>query len=453
MPHSTSLRTRINLIIGALMGLFLVAFIYVEIDAVRRSVAEENEAQHRVARHLLDALAGRQPEGAPAEFAAFLRRLGRVRGNEVTLYDSAGGTLYASPPSTYKAGRDAPAWFATLVAPAAAATELPLAGGRLVISANPSRAILYGWDTLVVLLGLGVALFVIANALVFWLVGRTLRPLAQLADALGRIEGGALATRLPELPGREARLMGHAFNRMAEAMDDRMAARVAAAQAAERLAENREISRLVQAHVEDERRAIARELHDEMAQAVTAIRSLAVTIAQRAGGGDETIVRAAGMVAETAGHIQESVSGLIHRLRPPALDSLGIGDALEDLLDDWRLQQPDIAFALHAEALPERLAEETAITAYRAAQEALTNAVRHAGARQVTVHACVQEGMLVISVEDDGRGLPAGTEKPGHYGLRSMRERVEAGGGSLLLGERAGGGARIEARLPMELSR
>lgn len=444
-----SLRARVNFIIGALMGLFLIAFIYAEVDAVRRSVAEENEAQHRVARHLLNAVAARPQGSNPGEFAAFLQQLGRVRGNEVTLYDGSGRLLYASPSSSYKAGRDAPGWFVALVAPAAATTELPLAGGRLVISANPSRAILDGWDTLVALLGVGAVLFVIANVLVFWLLGRALRPLAQVAEALGRIEDGALATRLPELPGGELRRMGQAFNRMAEAMADRMAARVAAAQANERLAENRETSRLVQSHVEDERRAIARELHDEMAQSVTAIRSLAVTIAQRAGGRDETISRAAGMVAETAGRIQESVSGLIHRLRPPALDTLGIGDALEDLLDDWRAQQPDIAFALHAEGLPERLAEETAITAYRVAQEALTNAMRHAAAKQVTVHAAVRGGWLVISVEDDGKGLPAGTEKPRHYGLRSMRERVEAGGGRLTMGERPGGGARIEATLPI----
>ena len=446
-----SLRVRINLIIGTLMGLFLIAFIYVEVDAVRRSVAEENEAQHRVALHLLNAVAGRLQGNASGELTPFLQKLGRVRGNEVALYEGDGHALYRSPPSAYKAGRDAPAWFAALVAPAEATTELPLAGATLVISANPSRAILDGWDALILLLGVSAALFVIANGLVFWLVGRALQPLAQVVEAMRKIEDGALATRLPELPGREARTMGQALNRMAEAMGERAAARVAVAQANERLAENREISRLVQVHVEEERRAIAREMHDEMAQTVTAIRSLAVTIAQHASGGDARISRAADMVAGIAGRIQDSVSRLIHRLRPPALDTLGIGDALEDLLDEWRLQQPDIAFSFHAGELPERLSEETAITAYRVAQEALTNAVRHAGARQVTMRAAARDSLLVVSVEDDGRGLPAGAEQPGHYGLRSMRERVEASGGLLILGERQGGGARVEARLPTEV--
>ncbi len=444
-----SLRMRINVLIGAMMALFLAAFVYLEVSAVRRSVADENEGQHRVALHLISAIANR-PSGATLwDMAEFMHKLGRVRGSEVVLFDAGGQKLYASPASPYKAGRDAPAWFSAIVAPPEQTTVFPLDGGRMVVSANPSRAILDGWDLLIRLLGIGAVLFAMVNALVYWLVGRALQPLDRVVQALRRIEDGDMDARLPALSGREAMLMGHAFNRMAEAMADRIAAREAASDAVRRLAENRELSRLVQSHVEEERRAIARELHDDTAQAVTAIRSLALTIEQRVDPADETSLRAAAMVKETAVGIQESINRLIHRLRPPALDTLGLADALGDLLDDWKVQRPDIAFALEIMDIPAVLPEEIAITAYRLAQEALTNMVRHSDGKKVTVRAEVRAGFLDIVAEDDGKGLPAEPEKPGHYGLRGMRERVEACGVTLLLAQRPDGGARIAAHLPL----
>jgi len=118
-------------------------------------------------------------EGMPA-LVNFLQQLGRVRSNEISVVRADGQILYRSPPSPYKAGRDAPEWFSALVLPDLARQVIILPGGQLTLEADPSRAVLDGWDDLVRLALIGAAMLLVINALVFWAMGRALRPL--LAD-------------------------------------------------------------------------------------------------------------------------------------------------------------------------------------------------------------------------------------------------------------------------------
>jgi len=114
-----SLRLQINIAITVLMLLFIATLIAVEIEAASRSVAEEMEASSRITGLLLDGITKIDQGADPAWIRAFLTRLGRVRGNEIELLAPDGARLYASPPPTYKSGRNAPAWFARLAAPSA----------------------------------------------------------------------------------------------------------------------------------------------------------------------------------------------------------------------------------------------------------------------------------------------------------------------------------------------
>ena len=114
-------------------------------------------------------------------------------------------------------------------------------------------------------------------------VGRALAPFPIIASGLERIQRGDLAFRLPALAGSEAQTIGAAFNRMAQAVEDKVQAERKAREAETRLEERREMARLVEQRVEEERRLIAHELHDEFGQSVTAIRSLALAIATQGG--------------------------------------------------------------------------------------------------------------------------------------------------------------------------
>ena len=170
--------------------------------------------------------------------------------------------------------------------------------------------------------------------------GRALAPFPVIADGLERIQRGDLAFRLPDLAGSEAHAMGVAFNRMAQAVEDNVQAERKAREAETRLEERREMARLVEQRVEEERRLIAHELHDEFGQSVTAIRSLALAIATQAGAHDPTTGDAARLISDEAARLYDAMHGLIPRLMPLSLDTLGLAETLENLVRDWQRRYP-----------------------------------------------------------------------------------------------------------------
>ncbi len=444
-----SLRLQINLIIALMMTLFIGTLVYQQMEDTRSSVREEIEGSNHVAIQLLTAVSGVYEQYGVRGMLNFLHQLGRVRANDVTLYDPAGQLVYSSPASIYKAGRNAPAWYASLVAPVVQPSQIGIGGGRLVVHADSSRAVLDGWDAMMHLVWMGAIALAVINLAVFWLAGRILRPLQIVVEGLKRMEAGDYDARLPTLSGREGRLMSSTFNRTAQAVADSVADRRAADEARDRLRENREFTQMIQSHIEEERRTIARELHDELGQSITAIRSFGLIIQQQAAPGNERVAEAARLVVQTAGHMYEAVHEMIPRLRPFALDSFGLGDAAGDLVAAWRTRQTGVALQLQVEEPLPQLDAVQSICAYRILQEALTNAIRHAAARQITVSVNSAPDELIVRVIDDGCGLPPGWEQSGHYGVRGMRERAAASGGTLQLISEPGKGTQVVARLPL----
>jgi two-component system sensor histidine kinase UhpB len=450
--RSTSLRMQIHLIVAALMGVFVVTVIVLQIDATRRSVREEIVAANRVAAQLLQRVGWIYTRSGPDARVSFLEQLGRVRANDIRVETDDGRVLFTSPPATYKTGRNAPDWYTALVTPPLQRQVIVLPGARLTVEAEPSRAILDGWDEFVVLVGAGAGVLVLLNLAVFWGVGRALRPLPTIVAGLSRLEKGDYGARLPPLPGREAAVIGQAVNQLAEAIESEIEARLRAFEAERTLQESREFARRLEEHTEAERRAIARELHDEFAQSVTAIRSLARTIQTRLRERDATGAQAAEMIADEAARLYEAMHGLIPRLAPPALDDLGLADALTELVDATRSRYGDVTLELSLAGLEQSLSlpVEPARAAYRVAQEALTNALRHSGATRVRIAVAADPQSLQLTIDDDGRGLPDDWARRGHYGLRGLRERLATLGGRLGLQRRSEGGTRVEAWLPLD---
>ena len=256
-----------------------------------------------------------------------------------------GEVLYRSPPATYKAGREAPAWFAHLLAPQPATYTFPLRGGvMLVVEAQPSRAVLDAWDDITRLAAIAAAMFVIVNGLAFWSVKRALEPLpghrGRVSSAFSRAISASVCRRLP---GNEAHAIGTAFNRMAQAVEDKVLAERKAHDAEARLEERREMASLADQRVEEERRLIAHELHDEFGQSVTAIRSLALAIATQGGARDPATGEVARLISEEAARLYDAMHGLIPRLAPLSLDTLGLAATLESLVRDWQRRHPSIA--------------------------------------------------------------------------------------------------------------
>jgi len=217
--------------------------------------------------------------------------------------------------------------------------------------------------------------------------------------------------------------------------------------------------RLAQAHVrvqEDERRHLARELHDELGQCVNAIKIEAVGL--RSGAADDIARYSAGSIVELADRIQLATRDIMRRLRPPGIDEFGLVAVLENYVDEWRRRLPRARFTLRTpEGEDPGLGETVNIAVYRLVQEALTNVARHSDPRHVDIDLArrrPEEGdgdELALTVRNDGVKENKDPASRQGIGLIGMRERVEALGGWLYAGFRPGSEFLLEARLPIEL--
>jgi two-component system sensor histidine kinase UhpB len=447
-----SLRLKIHLIVGVLTVLFVAAVLGLQLRSMRESVKEEVVAANRVAAQLLNRTVWRYAAQGTAALQGFLQGMGRLRSNDITLLDAQGQTLYQSPPSPYKAGRDAPPWFAALISPRPAQQAIEFPDGKLIVQANASRAVLDAWDEAVMLVLGALAMLVLLNLLVYALVGRAVRPFGQIVGALNRLEAGQFDVALPPLPGSEAATIGVAFNRMVGMLRGHMETERRALRAELQLSESRELTRWLDHHLEQERRMIARELHDELGQSVTAMRSMALSIARRVGALDPQAEQAARTIADESSRLYDAMHGIIPRLTPLLLDSFGLADALADLVERTRRSQPGLQIELRVELGDAQLGSDAALALYRGAQEAITNALNHGRARRLSLRVLGSAAEVLLQVDDDGVGLSPGWDhKAGHHGLRWLGERVQGLGGRFALGPAESGGTRLTLCLPLSL--
>jgi PAS domain S-box-containing protein len=211
----------------------------------------------------------------------------------------------------------------------------------------------------------------------------------------------------------------------------------------------RRLSGSIIAGQEKERTAIARELHDELGQMLTALRLDCVWLSERLQGMDaQARERACGMCGLIDKGIQE-VREMTVRLRPGVLDRLGLVDALEWYTGDFE-RRTGITCFFERDGQP-AIEDNVATAAYRIAQEALTNVARHAGANLVTVTLQAKDGLLTLTVADNGRGFDATklTEEEG-LGIAGMKERAGLVGGKLEVESVAGQGTSVYFKVPLE---
>jgi signal transduction histidine kinase len=200
----------------------------------------------------------------------------------------------------------------------------------------------------------------------------------------------------------------------------------------ERSAQLEQLTRQLLRAQEDERRRIARELHDEAGQVLTAVKI-------------ELDLEGRKEASEMVGQALAQVRDLSNLLRPTVLDDLGLMPALRGLIEDFarrtridaRLEVPDPLGTL---------APDLQVALYRVVQEALTNVARHAQARRVDIRLGLEDGRVRLAIEDDGRGVTG--EPIPHLGLLGIRERVTALGGQVAIGNAPRQGFRLEAVIP-----
>lgn len=400
-----SLRLRLNLLVVVLNLGFLAALTWLQVDSHRNSINEEIAASHRVTVQMLGTAAqtSRVFGSAPATMVNFLQSLGRIRANEIRLYSADGAIRYTSPPTAYKAGRSAPEWFEDLMRPPLEATVIGLDGAaRIEIVPDASRAILDAWDSMTAVFLLGLGFVAVLHGALLLFLQRLLRPTEADAQRL------VVTTQ--------------------------------------ELAENREVTRLIQDGIEAERKRLARELHDELGQSVTAIRLIATSLARSNEHGN--LAQGAGKINEIAAGLYDCVHRIVRELRPAVLEQPDLAAALNDLAHEWRVRHQEIELALKLEGDLGDLGEALTLAVFRSVQEALTNVLKHAGARSVRLRVTRHDSRLEAIIEDDGRGGAQSFPVSGH-GLVGMRERMAALGGSMVSGKRPEGGFRVKIDLPL----
>jgi two-component system sensor histidine kinase UhpB len=319
---------------------------------------------------------------------------------------------------------------------------------ELTVQSNASRAVLDAWDELTRLFTIAAVMLIVVNGLAFWTVDRALAPFPVIAGGFRHVQQGDLAFRLPPMKGFEAREIATAFNRMAEAVQDKVQAERKAQDAEARLDERREMALLIEQRVEEERRLIAHELHDEFGQSVTAIRSLAMAIAAQGGQRDPQTGDAARLISEEAARLYDAMHGLIPRLMPLSLDTLGLADTLENLVRDWQRRNPQVRLSVRHD-LAAQLGPSVTLAIYRVVQEGLINALRHAHASHVDIVVNSDGQRIVVTVADDGIGMMAPEAPPGHFGLRGLAERIARLGGVFNINRREPHGVCLVAEIPL----
>jgi len=421
-----SLRLRLNLLITALLLLFMSAVGFVVFNGTKASIQEGVEAATRVTVQLLDTVIVSSVQNPTWGYThevmhRFLQHLGHVRGNEIYLYNLNGALMYQSPPSKYRTNENPPKWFEDMLNPHEKSVTRTIRYGKLVIEPNPAGGIREAWRKLQTLFWVGLSFFVLLNAAVYWMLGHWLQPLRPMLKAINKMEQGDLTTRLPSFDLPEFDRIGHSLNRMAESL------------AAERqLEENRQVTALIQSHIEDERRSLSRELHDELGQYVTAIKTFAVAIANKTQKKSPDIASNAQTIVAAANHIYDGMHGIIRQLRPGSLDNLGLKETLRDAVNHLQQAHPALKISLDLSGKLDDLGESLNINIYRIVQEAMNNAIKHADAKNIAISLSVTKaGALQLTIKDDGKGMDINAvDQTNHFGLLGMRERVQGFKGS-----------------------
>lgn len=314
--------------------------------------------------------------------------------------------------------------------------------GTIVAESDPVATAGEAWTTIAPLLGFS-AVFVAALCLVtYFVVDRALRPAKEILSGLNRLAQGDLACRLPAFRLAELDRISEVFNALSEEL-------------AKATSERTELARRLVDTQEQERRHIARELHDEIAQKLAALNARAACIRTRAQREASGLAEEARGLERTASDLMVSLRRTLTYLRPQEIDDLGLIQSLKALVAEHNESaRGRTSYSIEADGEVEQLRAETSAHVYRIVQEALTNASKHANARHVKVLlsqlADMGRDRIRLSVVDDGAGSSRDDKPspPAGAGMIGMRERVVALSGKFAAGPLPAGGFRLEVEFP-----
>jgi two-component system sensor histidine kinase UhpB len=348
-------------------------------------------------------------------------------------------------------GQVSPNWFvdAYTIFPGQSVVELPLfhkgeVKGTVLATMEASAIAGRAWLELSRLLGIGAVMILAMCLLVYLVIERSLRPTAEILSGLNRLADGDLEHRLPRFKMRELDRIAEVFNGMAQRLEATTH-------------ERSELARKLVNAQEQERRHIARELHDDVAQRLSAVNGLATSIKRACLHAAPSAARQSEELVKIASGTMRSLRDTLTYLRPPEIDDLGLISSLQDLVEGHnRLANGNTTYRLETNGMFDDLPVEMSAHVYRIVQEGLNNAARHANARTVSVllensfDAGTNMRRIDLAVIDDGVSVTApARDGQGGVGLVGIRERVYALSGTFAAGQRDANGFELRVSFPV----
>ena len=309
--------------------------------------------------------------------------------------------------------------------------------GLLTVTPSAEMEIAQAWENIRSLLGLSVMTVLAVCLLVYLSISRALQPARIIIAGLESMEKGNLACRLPAFELIEWQRTATAINQLAASQQ-------------QLLAERHKLAVKLINLQEEERRYLARELHDEFGQCLAAINAVAASIAQTAEQQCPALVDEADHISRITRHMMASVRELLRRLRPAELDELGFAAGLNSLISGWNARNGGkIHYHLSITGDCALLPEPLTVTLFRITQECLTNIAKHSAAANAKVILEITTDAVTLTVKDDGIATELPFTEGQGIGLLGIRERVAALYGRLTLAIAQPHGLIIEAWLPI----
>jgi signal transduction histidine kinase len=334
-----------------------------------------------------------------------------------------------------------PQWFVDLIAipDMDAASPVLIDGkrvGDIVFMPDMSADLFEKWIGFLALAGLVVVLMAITGTIAYAFAGSAVRPLRHLGDGLTRMRRGDYTMPIPVGGPPEIRQSCEEANALAATL-------------AQLSQDNRDLLHRLVSLQDDERRDLARELHDELGPLLFSIRAGTIALSE-ASPPVGHLDNSAQEVMRSVEALQQTNRRILDRLRPLYIEELGLETSVQTLLQNFRRQAPHIGLTANVDPDLNGIDGPLAQTVYRVIQEALTNVLRHAGARSAHVQATITGEALTLEISDDGGGFPA--DNVFGRGLTGMHERARALSGSLSL-LRADDRTYVRCRLPVATMR
>lgn len=447
-----SISARINALIVGLLSVALVSFVVAMVISAGPRIRAENDSTMRLAKEFvettIDSLQGTaDPEAHLKILLDGLRDLRHVR-------ISRAGDGSARPPESEAPTGGVAGWLAQRADPAPS-LEIPIVVngqrfGALVVAPRGDHEAAEIWDSILTFTAVGIGLGTATLIFISMMITHLLRPIKSVGDALMVLDAGRYDVVVPEKGPPEISDICRKLNHFAATLE-------------RTISENRRLAERIICVQDEERKELARELHDELGPYLFAIKA-AVTVIdteiKRGGGDREKLFEASRTLFASLETIQRVNRRVLLKLRPLGLDEFGIEAKLNSLVALLRQSHTNVAINLTvADDMPK--CDGTAnLTIYRLVQEGLTNAFKHSEAKAIDVIVEPVEMALLplamrdtarpvvrVTVADDGKGLPVDLKRG--YGIAGMSERVWATGGELKLSNRMAGGTSLEAWIPL----